>query len=333
MTAPTAILMVAPLMVSSVLAATGARLGYLLPPATAVRLLTLAGLVTALATGFVLAVVGFVGFAQLPAVASLGAWSARVVAATEPVPFALGAACALACTVLMLASLLRVVAAGRDLAVAEATCRRLGPGADGLVVMDDDAPDAYALPGISGRVVVSTGMLRALPGPERRVLLAHEAAHLHHRHYLYVQVAELSAAANPLLRPVAGAVRSAVERWADEVAAATVGDRTVVARAVARASLAGRRTGPGPVGNGARVALRMADTIALVRARAMLAPAPRPRHALTLAVLALILTGAAGAIDTGTHTEHLFEVAHTRSGPHQLADHAPLHLAGAARRA
>jgi Zn-dependent protease with chaperone function len=308
--ASTVALMLAPLAVGVILAVVGRPLGDLLPPATAVPLLTLAGLVTALSTGFVLAVAGFEALAQLPVVASLGTWSARVVAAREPVPLALGASSALACVALMGAALRRFVSAGRDLAAAEATCRRLGRGTDGLIVLADDTPDAYALPGLSGRVVVSTGMLRALPAAERRVLLAHEAAHLRHRHHLYVQAAELSAAANPLLRPLARAVSSAVERWADEDAAQAVGERTVVARAVARASLAARCSDTGRVpGVGTRIALRMTDTIALVRTKAMLAPAPRPRHALTAAVLALTIAGAVGAIDTGTHTEHLFEVA------------------------
>ncbi|MEO5610358.1 MAG: hypothetical protein ABIQ61_00325, partial [Ornithinibacter sp.] len=150
----------------------------------------------------------------------------------------------------------------------------------------------------------------ALPAAERRVLLAHEAAHLSHRHHLYIQAAELSAAANPLLRPLARAVGAAVERWADEAAAQAVGERSVVARAVARASLAAQGGGTGPMPPvGSRIALRMTDTFALARTRAMLAPAPKPRRALSTAVLTLTIAGAVGAIDTGSHTEHLFEIA------------------------
>ena len=317
MNAPAEALMLAPVVASTILAVVGGRLGRLLPPQTTVRLLTLVALVTALSTGFVLAVAGFTAVAQVPAVASLGIWSARVVAASEPVPVAVGVACALACLALMGAALRRLVATGRDLAAAEATCRRLGGGTDGLIVIDDEAPEAYALPGLRGRVVVSTGMLRALPTPERRVLLAHEAAHLRHRHHLYVQAAELSAAANPLLRPLARAVSAAVERWADEDAAHVVGDRPVVARAVARASLAAHRSGSGlPVGVGGRVALRMAATLAVVRTRAMLMPAPRPRRVLSVALLALMLAAAAGAIDTGSHTERLFELARSTAALH-----------------
>jgi Zn-dependent protease with chaperone function len=102
----------------------------------------------------------------------------------------------------------------------------------------DDIPGAYALPGFTGRIVVSTAMLHALPADERAVLLAHEAAHLTHRHHAYLLTAELAAAANPLVRPSLGAVRRAVERWADEAAAAEVGDRDLAARALARAGLA-----------------------------------------------------------------------------------------------
>ena len=138
--------MCAPLVVSVILGVAGRRLGDLLSPATAVPLLTLAGLVTALSTGFVLAVAGFEALAQLPVVASLGAWSARVVAAQEPAPMALGAACALTCVALLGAALLRFVSAGRDLAAAEATCRRLGRGTDGLVVLATTPPTPTPCP-------------------------------------------------------------------------------------------------------------------------------------------------------------------------------------------
>src|SRR5262249_649712 len=43
--------------------------------------------------------------------------------------------------------------------------------------------------------------------------------------------------ANPLLRPTAASVARATERWADEDAAASVGDRRATARALARAPL------------------------------------------------------------------------------------------------
>ena len=97
-------------------------------------------------------------------------------------------------------------------------------------------------------------MLRVLSADERRVVLAHEAAHLARHHHLYIQLADLAAAANPLLRPTASGVRLAVERDADEVAAGEVGDRRLAARALARAGLAKAGTSPRPTGNGVALA-------------------------------------------------------------------------------
>ena len=68
-----------------------------------------------------------------------------------------------------------------------------------LAVIDHPAQQAYAVPGHPGRIVVSTGVLRGLNAGERRAVLAHERAHLTHRHHLHHTVAHLAAAANPSL--------------------------------------------------------------------------------------------------------------------------------------
>ena len=119
------------------------------------------------------------------------------------------------------------------------------------MVTDDEAADAYTLPGLPCRIVITAGMLRALTGPERQVLLAHERAHASGVHYLFTTAARLAAAANPLLRPVASAVGYSVERWADERAAAVTGDRELAARAIARAALAATAAPPRPAGRAA----------------------------------------------------------------------------------
>jgi peptidase M48-like protein len=116
--------------------------------------------------------------------------------------------------------------------------RNAGPAAGGVVVADWAQPLAVAVPGRPGEVLVTTGMLRVLGAAERRAVLAHERAHLAHRHHIAVLLAGAAAALNPLLLPVRETVVYLVERWADEVAAASVGDRRLVARAVARAALA-----------------------------------------------------------------------------------------------
>ena len=237
--------MLLPLLVSAALCLIGARLGRWLPPATAVRLLSLAAVVTALSTGLVLSIAAFLVLARAPAIATLGHWSTATVSLDDPIPPSAGLLAGATVLVLVFAALRRFALAGQDLASAAAACRRLGPGTKGLVIVDETEPDAYAVPGLTGRVVVSTAMLRALPADERRVLLAHEAAHLRHHHHLYIQLVELGAAANPLLRPLALAVRNAAERWADEDAAETVGDRSLAARALARAGLARAHASPG----------------------------------------------------------------------------------------
>jgi beta-lactamase regulating signal transducer with metallopeptidase domain len=218
--------------------------------------------------------------------------------------------------VLLFAASRRFALAGRDLATAAAACRRLGPGTNGLVIVDDEEPDAYALPGLTGRVVVSTAMLRALPPDERRVLLAHEAAHLRHHHHLYVQLAELGAAANPLLRPLALAVRDGTERWADEDAAAEVGDRALAARALARAGLARALASPG-LRLAPLATLPAVDSGVAHRALALLAPRPRRRRWLAVAVATLVLIPLAAAAITAHDTEHRFELAQAAySRPH-----------------
>jgi Zn-dependent protease with chaperone function len=153
-----------------------------------------------------------------------------------------------------------------------------------------------ALREVRGGIVVSTGMLHALPADERRVVLAHEAAHLAGRHHLHVQLADLAAAANPLLRSTSLGVRLAVEREADEAAATEVGDRRLAARAIARAGLA--KAGTTSHRHGAGVALAAADGFVPQRARALLAPAPRPRRLLAAALVLLAagtLVGTAAA--------------------------------------
>jgi Zn-dependent protease with chaperone function len=304
------VMMGLPLVAAVVLRLAGAPLGRRLPPATAVRLLTIAALVTALATGFVLAVAAFVAAAVLPPVAALGHWSAAALHGGGAVSTMVGVLAGVAVTVLLVAALRRAARSGWDLARAASTCRRLGPGAAGLVVIEDEHPDAYTLPGLGGRVVVSTGMMRALPADERRVLLAHEQAHLSHRHYLYVQLAELAAAANPLLRPLAATVHSGVERWADEVAATDVGDRHLAARALARAGLA-QAGGSRPVSSPARARPGTDDGVA-ARARALLSDPPRPHRALAGALLILVLATAGAAALTAQDTEHRFEQAQAR---------------------
>ncbi|MFD8984852.1 M48 family metalloprotease [Streptomyces sp. NPDC059564] len=74
------------------------------------------------------------------------------------------------------------------------------PDGDLLVVPGPD-PQAFALPGWrgrGGRIVVTTGMLRAFGPAEREVLFSHERAHLAGRHHLLCVTAHLAGAAHRL---------------------------------------------------------------------------------------------------------------------------------------
>ncbi|MFC8720252.1 M56 family metallopeptidase [Kitasatospora sp. NPDC057198] len=191
-----------------------------------------------------------------------------------------------------------------------ALLRRPGPAA--LTVLTDDRADAYALPGRPPRIVATTGMLAALTGPERAALLAHERAHLAGRHHLLLAAAEYAAVCHPALRTLRPALGYHLERWADECAAAEVGDRALTARAIGRAALATARTPAGP-----RPRLAPAATAGPVprRVRALLtAPTPaHPHRALrTLAALALagcLTATTCATAEAGHDLHHAVETA------------------------
>lgn len=223
-------------------AACAARpLGERLDPRAATWLLAGSAAALALFSSAALAVLAAAGFVRLPLVAPAGHWSAATVRAGDSVSKAEAAVAALLLAAAGWAALRLLWRRTRALAAAaiEAACL---PGPARVVVVADPAPDAYALPGLPGRVVVSTGMLGALEPAEREAMLAHESAHLSGHHYAFVAVAQFAAAANPLLRPLAETVAFTVERWADETAAAACGDRRQVARAVGKAALAAHRS-------------------------------------------------------------------------------------------
>ncbi len=242
-----------PLLVPFLAGPAGRWLVSCLPPRQAVRLLALtaAGLAAGSTAALALAVVP--GATHVPAVAELGRLPAPLtpLASGPPgAPAVAVAAVALALLALCATLLLRRLLRHRAQLL---RARRLAARADGeLLVLPDETPDAYALPGRPGRIVVTAGMLRALSAAEREALLAHERAHLRGRHHRYTAVIELAAVCHPALRALREPLEYAVERCADEDAAHAVGDRRLTARAIGKAALAshgagagaGRRPGP-----------------------------------------------------------------------------------------
>ena len=142
----------------------------------------------------------------------------------------------------------------------------------------------------------------ALAAPERRALLAHERAHLAHGHHWHRGAVTLAVAANPLLAPLRPAIVYATERWADEDAAAQVGDRRHVATALARVALMGRAPAPG-------LRLALAAQAVPARVSAMLAQPPRARPLLIAAIAAMPLIGALAVLVLLEQTDRVFDLA------------------------
>jgi hypothetical protein len=283
-----------PLLVPIVAALTARPLAECLHPRLATWLLTASAVALAAASSAALGLLALTGLVQIPLVANLGDWSLAVLRRDDPATLSVAAVSGVLLAAAATAVVRMVWRRSRALLTSaiEAACL---PGADELVVVEDPAAEAFAVPGLPGRIVISTGMLAALESTECDVVLAHERAHLICRHYLFTAVARLAAAANPLLRPLASAVDYTVERWADEHAAAVVGNRRRVACTVGKAALAAthtsaRRRMPAAVMGllGRAGPLRAAGPVPR-RVAALLAPTPRKRILPLVAAAALLI--------------------------------------------
>jgi Zn-dependent protease with chaperone function len=295
-----------PLLVPLVGAGAAGRLAERLEPRLATWLLTVSAVLLATASGVALTALAATAIGQIHLVAALGHWSGRILRRDDPAALWIAR---VACVLLVAAvggSVVTMVRRGRAVRDAARTARSL-PGRRRLSVLADPAPQAYALPGRPGRVVVSTGMLRALDRDERRVLLAHERAHLDCRHHRFVLVAQCAAAANPVLRPVATAVAYTVERWADEHAARATADRRLVARTISKAALltVRHRRVPGVV-----LAIA-ADRLGPVprRVAALLAEPPRRRTLLLSATVAVLVVATLSTVVVCRDLDSLFDLA------------------------
>lgn len=241
-----------------------------LSPPLAASVLTTITVVSALAVTWGLALAAFGALVQIPVLAEWIGWCRHVIPADENVPVPLG-----------LLALVALVCAGcrawrwhRGL---QRLLSTLGHHDGPVEIVDVSRPTAFAVPGDPGRIIVSRAMLDCLDERERQVLFLHEQAHLDLNHHRYVRVAELAAAAIPIVRPITEQVRLATERWADETAARAVGDRRLVAHAVGRAALAASAAGSVPavaLGVQSHVAERVEALLAPPQSRSWIAPLP-----------------------------------------------------------
>ncbi|WP_369374620.1 M56 family metallopeptidase [Streptomyces sp. cg36] len=299
-----------PLLVPFLAVPVARRLAEALPPRPAAWLLTGASAGLALCSAAALALLATAGALRLPFVAALGHLVTPL--AALPDALALPAACA-ATALLALSALALARTARRQVREVRAAHRRLAPATGELAVLRDPSPDAYALPGRPGRIVVTTGMLHALQPAEREALFAHERAHLRGRHHLFLAAAELAAHLHPALRALRAPLEFALERCADEAAARAVGDRAVAARAIGRAALAGRAGGAAPrpravlAAAAGPVPRRVAAL--LDRGPAALPPLSRGARLIAVALLACLGASTVSALDAAADLHGGIETA------------------------
>ncbi|WP_030591184.1 M56 family metallopeptidase [Streptomyces anulatus] len=242
-----------------------------LHPRRAARLLTTVAVILASCSLVCLGLLVVVGTAQLPGNPLPDGWSDDEVREAVPHDAFAGKASILALVAVTAACGFTVHRHYRFRARAHRALAAL-PGGDGVAVLPDDVPYAYALPGSPGRVMVSTALLASLEPAERRALFAHERAHLAGRHHRLLLATRLAGCVNPLLWPLLGALVYSTERWADEEAARVTGDRRLTARAVGKAALVSR---PAPGGT-AFAAFAAAGPVPR-RVAALLGPVPPDR--------------------------------------------------------
>ncbi len=302
-----------PLVIPVVVAAFARPLADRLPPATATWLLTVSAVVLALASCAMLGLIAVAAAMNVPAIAALGSLSLTVVRRSDPASLPLGVLAAALLVAAGCASVAAAVRRGAALLAAQREIRGL-TGASQVVIIADESPDAYAVPGWHGRIVVTSGMLEALTEAEHQVLLAHERAHASGRHYLFTAAARLATAANPLLRPVGSAVGYSVERWADERAALVVGSRQLAARTIAKAALAASAAPPrwrpeALPGAVSGLGSRSRPGAMPRRVDALLMPPPRRRLILVALTIGLLLMSGAAALEAATDLHALVEFA------------------------
>ena len=122
-----------------------------------------------------------------------------------------------------------------------------------LRVIDHPTPTAYCVPGMRNRVVISTGMLARLEGPEVAAVLAHERSHVRARHDLLVEFFTVlhTAMPEPLRHDdVLAEVHLLAEVLADRAAARLVGPVPMGRALVALASSPHPTATLGAGGNG-----------------------------------------------------------------------------------
>jgi hypothetical protein len=137
-------------------------------------------------------------------------WSATVVAVALPALFLFGA--------------LRSRLTQRSARIEADLGEHRRHGRHDLVVLPCEDPLALGVDGDPGQIVVSRGLLRTLSDGELDAVVRHEAAHLSHGHHRFLVMSGAIEQAFGFLPPVRRslrALRTGLERWADESSTGT----------------------------------------------------------------------------------------------------------------
>lgn len=168
-----------------------------------------------------------------------------------------------------------------------------------IVVVPAAPAIAYAVGGRPGQVVLSQGLVSALDDDELAVVVRHERCHLNSRHQRWLDLAlvtEVTFGSVRVVRRSSATLRLAIERWADEDAAAG-GSRATVRAALSK--VVDTMLTPVP-------AFNTAETIA-ARLGALEADltTTSPRWLLAASAPFVALCGAAGvALTRAAHIDH-----------------------------
>jgi hypothetical protein len=205
----------------------------------------------------------------------------------RPVNEAVGVAC-------VAAGVLMAAAAARAAWRVRHERRWMRAAAKGLNASHDAI--ALAIPGRRGGVVLSQGLRTTLPRAELQVVIAHEQAHLRHRHHRYLAASSICAATIPLLRWTDRSLRFAIERWADEEVAVKVCDRQLVAQTIARVALPSV---------GATVTPALSEFGVVARVEALLEDAPPASRGAGAAMLTAASIAGSGVTSSAVQLHHL----------------------------